>query len=225
MLLGKLYKGDFDMEVKNKEVLQQAAARFAENIEKYPIEEQLAIISISKNIINGCSWEFVRNNPDLRKKADTFAKSKTCSLKDVTYSHDKKISGYLVEMNFERLTEILSKEGMGVFDQPTIQKAIQHRQDAIVSCAKLMQKGYKGRIGIYCTNDSKTITVDGKSYPAFAITLKELCQICDQRNYGFPVRGVVRSPMEILQREDGVIKACIVAPSSNALFIDIAPAR
>ena len=207
------------------ENVRRAAEQFATNLEKYPIEEQIAITAISKNVLNGCSWEFVRNTSDIRSELDAFRNSKSCELKEVTYSHDKKISGYLVYMNLNRLVSILAKEGMGVFDQAALNKAVEHRKKAIVDCAKLMNQGYRGRLGIYCTNDSSTITVDGNSYPAFALTLEELCDICGQRNYGFPVRGVVRSPAEVKAKADGVIKACIVAPSSNALFIDIAPMR
>ena len=44
----------------NDERLMAAAQRFADNMEKYPVEEQLAVTLISKNILNGCSWELVR---------------------------------------------------------------------------------------------------------------------------------------------------------------------
>ena len=217
----------------NNPAVQRAAEQFATNLEKYPIEEQIAVSCISKNVINGCSWEFVRNTSDLRRNMDAFRNSKTCELKEVTYSHNKKITGYLVLMSLDRLIGILSKEGFGVFDQKDLEKAKLHRQDAIKACATLMQKGYRGRIGIYCTNDSKTITVDGTSYPAFAVTLPELCDICTKMGYGFLVGGKARSPLEIKdsnypkdsKRIDDVIKSCIVAPSSNALFIDIAPMR
>lgn len=204
---------------------RRAAEQFATNMEKYPIDEQIAVSVIAANIINGCSWEFVRNTSDIRKNMDAFKNSKSCVLKEVTYSHTKKLTGYLLYMDINRLVGILGKEALGVFDQKTLSEAVNHRKDAVLSVAKLMKKGYKGRIGIFCTNDSKTITVDGKSYPAFAVTLDELCDICAKMNYGFIAGGAVRSPLEIKQKADGVFRACIVAPSSNALFIDIAPMR
>lgn len=207
------------------EATRRAAEQFADNLDKYPVEEQMAITAISKNVLNGCSWEFVRNTTDIRRELDAFKNSKTCHLYEVTYSHDKRITGYLVYMNLNRLVGILSKEAMGIFDQKALQKALEHRRQAVLGCAKIMQKGYKGRIGVFCTNDSSTITVDGNSYPAFAITLDELCDICSNMNYGFAVGGAVRSPNEVKQKIEGVIKACIVAPSSNALFINIAPMR
>lgn len=211
--------------VVNNPNVQKAAEQFAENLSKYPVEEQIAVSSISKNVLNGCSWEFVRNTSDIRRELDAFKRSSTCEIKEVTYSHSKKLTGYLVLMSLDRLVTILANEGMGIFSSVELQKAKQHRADAIKSCAALMQKKYKGRIGVYCTNDSKTITVDGHSFPAFAITMPELCDICAKMGYGFLVGGAVRSPMEVKGKINDVIKACVVAPSSNALFIDIAPMR
>ena len=211
------------MDVRNNDVIRKAAERFAENLEKYPIEEQIAITSISKNVLNGCSWEFVRSNPDLRKAVDLLKKNKYCDIKEVTYSHDKHITGYLTLMNLNRLVEILKKEGMGVFNDKDLEKAVIHRRDAIQSCALLMKKNYTGKIGIFCTNDTKTITVDGISFPAFAITLNELCDVCNNMGYGFMLGSKTRTPIEVKSHSDDVIKACTIAPSSNALFINIAP--
>lgn len=213
------------MEVKNNDALMRAANQFADNLDKYPIEEQMAITVISKNVLNGCSWEFVRNNPEVRKIYDLLKKNPNCDIKEVTYSHDKKITGYLVMMNLNHLVAILAKEGLGVFNKADLDAALEHRKQAVQSCAKLMKKNYRGRIGVYCTNDSQTITVDGTSYPAFAITLNELCDICNSMGYGFNLGNKVRQSAEVSSRIDAVIKACTVAPSSNALFIDIAPLR
>ena len=214
------------MNTKNvDENTRRAAEKFADNMEKYPIAEQIAVSSISQNVLNGCSWEFVRNNSDTRSYKEDFKGSQTCTLKEVTYSHERKITGYLIEMNLQRLVNILSKEALGVFDKATLDKALEHRKEAVLKCANIMKKGYSGRVGVFCTNDSPTITVDGKSYPAFAVTLSEMCDICSKMGYGFKVGSSIRSPQEIKNHLDGVIKACIVAPSSNALFIDIAPMR
>lgn len=213
------------MDVRNNEALMKAANQFADNLDKYSIEEQIAVMTISKNVLNGCSWEFVRNNQEVRKAVDKFKSNPNCDIKEVAYSHDKKIYGYLVLMSLNRLVEILAKEGMGVFTQEDLNAAVEHRKQAVQSCAKLMKKNYKGRIGVFCTNDSQTITVDGTSYPAFAITLNELCDICNNMGYGFMLGNKIRQPADVKAHIDAVIKACTVAPSSNALFIDIAPLK
>lgn len=209
----------------NNEALMAAAQQFATNLEKYPEEEQMAVSLISKNVLNGCSWELTRNNGDIRKMRDKLLENPNTDIKEITYSHSKKITGFLVYMKLDRLVGILQREALGVFDQKALSGALQHRKDAVAACAKLMDKKYRGRIGMFCTNDSKTITVDGRSYPAFALTLSELCSICANKGYGFAVGSTVRTPDEVRAHLDAVLKACIVAPSSNAVFIDIAPMR
>ena len=177
--------------------LERAAQQFATNMEKYPLEIQFVMSAISKNVLNGCSWEFVRNNPDIRKQVEAINNNPDCEIKEVTYSHDKKITGYLVMMNLQKLVTILGKEALGVFDKAALDGAMKHRQEAVLGCAKLMKKGYRGRIGIFCTNDSSTITVDGTSYPAFAITLNELCDICARTNYGFAMGSSIRTANQV----------------------------
>lgn len=208
-------------EVKASEV--EAAKAFEAELGKRPIEEQLAVGLISKNVLNGCSWEFVRAANDLRRHMDDFKNSKTCSLQEVTYSRKEGIYGFLVYMQMGKLLEILDVKNKGPLTSRDLELANKHRREAVEGLMVLIQKGYQGKIGIYCTNDSQTITIKGTSYKAFAVTLRELCNILLKYGYGVVVSGVPRDPNEVLKREDAIIKSLVVAPSSNALFIDIAP--
>lgn len=204
--------------------LQQAAEQFAANMTKYPVEEQFAVSAISKNVVNGCSWEFVRNSPEIAKILDRFQSNPHVSAQEVTYAHDKGIRGYLVSMDFQYMLQLLNKEAPGLFSANNLEYISKHRQEAVTGLAKLMAgKKFKGRIGVYCTNDSSTITKDGKSYPAFAVTFVELLQVCQKCGYGVVASGISRAPADVLQRATAMIKAATVAPSSNALFFDIAP--
>lgn len=205
--------------------LQMASQKFAENLSKYPYEEQLAIGAISKNVLNGCSWEFVRQNPEFRSAAEDFAKNPNVSLQEVVYNHKTRVTGYLVYMNMSYLCNVLAKEAPGLINVEDLKKATEHRQKAIQSLFNKMKSGYRGKIGIYCTNDSQSITVSGKTFPAYAVSFREMIQIAERCNYGIVVGDVPRSPQEVLKREDAVIRALTVAPSSNAMFIDISPMR
>lgn len=203
--------------------LREAANKFSDMLSSRPVEEQLAVSLISKNVLNGCSWEFTRPNPELRQNLDAFKASKVCSIQEVTYNHERGIYGYLVCMQMDHLSKLLGPSFCGPLTDKDLQIASKHRQEAQAGLIKKIKTGYKGKIGIYCTNDSQTITVDGKTYPAFAISMKELCTICKRLQYGILVNNVVRDPMEVLKREDAVLKSLTVAPSSNALFITIGP--
>ena len=199
----------------------EAARRFQQALESKPVEEQLAVSLIAKNVINGCSWEFVRANPQLRRNKADFDKSPYCSIQEVTYSHSKKIYGYLVYMQMSRLLELLGPQNNGPLSNKDVEIASQHRKEAGEAFIKRLGEGYQGKIGIFCTNDSQTISIQGKTYPAYAVTLKEACSICEQMGYGIVVSGEPRNPQQVLQREDAVLKSLVVAPSSNALFIEV----
>lgn len=203
--------------------VETAAMEFADRLTKYPIEEQIAIGVISKNMMNGCSWEFIRHNRSVEQHLEAFKKNKHVNVQEVTYSHDRGISGYLVSMDFQYMLDLLRKEAPGMFSAKDLEFISNHRQAALVGLNNLMSNKFRGRIGVYCTNDSSTITKDGKSYPAFAITFVELLQVCQMCKYGIVIDGIPRDPRDVFQRSTAVLKAATVAPSSNAIFFDIAP--
>ena len=202
---------------------EAAAQKCASNLAKSPIEEQSAEGVISKKDMNGCSWEFVRHNREVEKHLEAFKKNPHVSVQEVTYSHDKGISGYLVSMDFQYMLELLQKEAPGLFSTADLQFIAQHRQKALTDLAKLMASKHRGRIGVYCTNDSSSVTKDGKQYPAFAVTFIELLQVCQKCGYGIVVDNIPREPGEVFKRSTAMLKAATVAPSSNAIFFDIAP--
>ena len=123
----------------------------------------------------------------------------------------------------QELCKILDERSGGLINHDDITLALQHRDLAKASLLNKLKKGYKGRIGIYCTNDSQTITIDGKSYPSYAVTLKELCAICINIGYGIVVGDKPRDPNEVVAKEDAVLESLTVAPSSNALLLEVAP--
>lgn len=205
----------------NDPKIQAAAERFGQNLAKYPEEEQLAVGAISKNVLNGCSWEFLRKSPEYTRAIEAFRRNPRVSIQEVVYNHHSNITGYLVSMDMGYLCNLLIKEAPGLLRQEDLKRAQEHRQEAIKSLFNKMRSGYSGRIGIYCTNDSKSITIQGKTFPAYAVSLREMLQIAERAGYGVVVGGAVRHPQEVLKREDAVLRALEVAPSGNAIFINI----
>lgn len=203
----------------------EAAKAFERALSDKPVEEQLAVGLISKNVLNGCSWELCRMDPQLRRYESEFANSQTCSLQKVTYNRQQGVKGYLVYMQMGRLLELLGPGNKGPLIASDLELAKKHREEAGVALIERIKSGYTGKIGIYCTNDSQTITVSGKTFPAYAVTLRELCMFCEKTGYGIVVGGEPRAPRQVLEREDAVIESLLVAPSSNALFVDIAPMK
>lgn len=203
---------------------EDAANRFANRLESYPEEVKWAVILIAENVLNGCGWEFTRNTgneltPDLVEK---FRNSNVCGIQEVTYNHKRKTTGYLVSMKFDALVELLRKEGEGVFNKEDLDRAVTHRSEAITKLVNTLEKASVRslRVGIYCTNDSSTITIDGNSFPAFAVDLPTLLMACEKT--GWKIRaGEPRTPAEVAKKADAFIKNLTVAPSSNALMINL----
>lgn len=213
------------MNTTNNASLHERAMQFARNMLKYPDEEQLAVNTISKNVLNGCPWEFVRSTPEFRSLKGAFDANPNVSLQDVTYDHNMGKTGYLVYMDMAYLCNILRKEAPGLIDGNDLARAQKHREEAAKGLIEKMKAGYRGVVGIYCTNDSQTITVSGKTYPAFSVTLRELLQVASKMGYGIVFGKSVRDPQSAMAKEDALLKALVVAPSSNAMFISIAPMR
>lgn len=213
--------------VLTEEEQRALANQYAENLLKYPMEEQIAITKVVLNLLRGCSWEFIRGNTEDSKRIERymeeFKKNPNVSVQEVTYSQTPLRKGYLIYIVLPYALSILDKEAKGLFRPEDLQFASNHHQEAIVNIRKLMASRYTGQVGIYCTNDSPTITISGKSYPAFSLTLSEVLQLCVETRYGMVIGGKVRNPNEIMQRADGVIRTATVAPSSNALLVTLSP--
>lgn len=187
-----------------------------------PVEEQMAAALAASNILNGASWAFCGMDPVLREQEETFAQSSTCSLQRVTYNRQMGIQGYLVYMKLDRLCELLGPDSKGPLTAEEIALVRKENTDAKKELIDRIASGYAGKIGIYYTGNSGTVTVSGRTFPAYAVTLKELCEICERLNYGIVIGGVTREPGEVSRREDAVLEHLMLTPGNNALFIDIA---
>ena len=201
--------------------------KFFSYLEKLPEEEQLAVTLIGENIVNGCSWEFVRDRTKLRRMENQFNSNPNVSLIPVYYHHGGKssVQGYLVYMKLDYLLKTLNAASSVLITPKDAKIASEKRQAACVKLAKLMQKGYSGRIGIYCTNNTDKITIDSRTFDAYAVTFAEFCQIAVKMNYGIKHKSGIASAQECMKNASKLIAECEVAPSSNALLMDIAPLK
>lgn len=227
MLFGSFLQGGYGM--KRGDVISFAKIKTARAFKKAlagkPVEEQLAASKIAKNVLNGCSWEFCWEDTIIKDYVTEFEKSNTCSLYKIIYDCDQGVTGYLVYMQFNRLLELLGSDNRGPLTVNDIELANNNRMESGIELIKRIRSGYAGKIGIFYTNDSQTIAIYGKIYPAYAVTLKELCVICEKEGYSIIIDGEHRTFKQILQEEDAFIEKLPVAPSGNALIIEIAPKR
>lgn len=203
------FKNDFNRSA------EAAAIRFAKELEKYPEEIGISVGIILPNLINGCSWGFVKDdNRDFVRCLNKIAKNPELSCAKVK-------GGYLVIMNLNYLLDVLNKTAKGLVKNRDLELASKHRKEALSKLEKWMQKGKEGKIGIYCLNDSPYITVDGVTYNAFCVTLVDLLSICVRNNYKLKLKGAPRSVDAVYKRINRVIGDLEVAPSGNALFVEV----
>lgn len=198
------------------QAVEAAAIRFANELQKYPLEVAVGVGIIIPNLVNGCSWGFVNDSNDEYKKCLKAIQS------NENMSSYKIKGGYLVNMNMDYLLSILSRIASGYVTPKDLQIASEHRRKALVDLEKFMRKGGSGKIGIYNLNDSPRITVQGVSYPAFCVTMPDLLALCVRNGYGLRLGGNMRTPNQVASHIDQVIPRLQIAPSGNALFVEIA---
>lgn len=188
-----------------------------------PIEERLAASLISKNVLQGASWTFCDMDSLLQEQEAEFAKSETCSLHKIICSRQEGVPGYLVSMKLERLLKLLGPDNKGPLTEKDLELAREYRERSEKALTDRLTSGYEGMIGIYCTSDLQTITVNGIVFPSFTVTLNELCAVCEKLEYGIVIGHKIVKPGSIIKLEDNVIETLLPAPSFNALFICVAP--
>ena len=188
-----------------------------------PIEEQMAASLAGKNLLNGASWAFCRMDPVLEEQEAAFANSSTCSLQRVTYNRQMGILGYLVYMKLDRICELLGPDSRGPLTAEEIASVKKQNMENKTALIDRIASGYTGKIGIYYTGDGGSLTISGRTFPAYALTLDELCAICQRVNYGIVIGGEARDPRQVLAKKEDVLESLLLAPGSNALLVDIGP--
>lgn len=195
------------------------AMQFAEALSKYPEEVTLGVGLVIVNFINGCSWAFV---PDSNKEYPRYLES---IQKNPQMSSTKIKNGYLYNINMDYLIQILRRTAGGYVTVRDLELATEHRNQALMSLEKFMKSGKSGMIGIYCLNDSTSITIDGIRYPAFSVTLNDLLAMCVRNGYSVKLGGKNRTPNEVSAHAREVLSRLMMSPSGNALMIGISKSR
>lgn len=206
---------------RNVSAIEEAGKRFDEAMKKYSPDIYTGIGIVMTNIPNGCSWGFISGaNREFEKSLHIFENSDKVVVKALGQDSKGVGKGWLVNIPMDLTLKILDAEAKGLISSEDLENAKKHRQDAILSLDKFMKKGKEGRIGIFSTNDTKNITVNGKTYPAFTVTLDDLLALCVRNNYKLNL-GAPRTPAEVNNVKDAVLSKLMLAPSGNALLIDI----
>lgn len=192
-----------------------AAVKFATELQKYPVEVAVGVGVVLPNLVNGCSWGFVTGtNTEFVKVLDNIKRNPAMG-------YFKIKGGYLLNIDMGYLLNILSKIAGGYVTNEDLRIASEHRQKALADLEKFFKRGGSGKIGIYNLNDSPRITVKGEGYPAFCVTMQDLLVMCIRNGYGLRLGNAVRQPKQVADHMIQVVEKLEIAPSGNALFIDV----
>ena len=193
----------------------KAAFQFAKALESYPEEVGMAVGTIIENFVNGCSWAFI---PDSNREYLTYSEMVE---KNPEMTSVKVRGGYLLTMNMDYLIQVLRRTAGNYVTPKDLELASAHRQEALVKLDKYMKNKNQGVIGIYCLNDSPSITIDGIRYPALCVTLNDLLALCVRNGYYLKLGGHRRTPKEVAAHSREVISRLSLPPSRNALMIEL----
>jgi hypothetical protein len=192
-----------------------AAIRFSQELDKLPPEVGEVVTLVIPEFMNGCSWGFIKDNDEV------FKKHIPAIQKNPKMSVFKVSGGYLVFMNMLYLVDLLKRISSGYITNKEYVIAEKNREKALFELNKELSKGERGLVGIYNLNDTNRITVKGKVYPAFCVSVNEFLTACIRNNRKIKVQGKVYTPDDISKNVTNFIKTLIIAPSGNALFVDV----
>ena len=83
------------------------------------------------------------------------------------------------------------------------------------------KKGFSGLVGIYCTNDTTSITYKAITYPAFRLPIAMVLQICNTFKYMVKVNGEWVTPQKAMSLGQALFDSLIVSPTKTGAFIGI----
>ena len=208
------------MEMDNKNMIELAEKYGEAMTKKYGSMNSAAIGCVTPNILVGANWAFLTPNEG-RELKNAFDKEGDSG--KIFEMIDIRGGGKLLIMTFDKVIEVLSGIPMqlGIVNKADVEAGVAHRNESAQAFEKLLVKGYSGTIGIMNLNDSNTITIKGKRFPSFAIDMTTLLEKCNKYGYSVILGGVARPLQTVYDKRWEVIKNLELAPSGNAMLIEI----
>ena len=191
---------------------------YAKRAEELPMSTQLAIITVLPNIVNGASWGFstldeMSNYADDLKKDSNICIRKL-SKNDVVVEVDPK---YLIYATSALSKDIIKKKDLDRMVEDST-KALVDFEKFLINKAKF---NFAGLVGVYCTNDTTTITYKGTSYPAFRIKLIQALELCNKYRYLVKVNNKWITPSEAIKSGQTLFDSLVLSPTKTGVFMQI----
>lgn len=191
---------------------------YAKKAKSFPESTQFAIVTVLPNIANGAFWGFT-SVAETKKFAEELKKDKNIQLrligsKDVIVEVDP---SYLINVTSSVSKDLINQKDIARMQDMSI-KAVADFEKFLINKAK---KGFEGLIGIYCTNDTTSISYKGTSYPSFRLPVVKVLQICNDFKYLVKVKGQWVSPSNAMNAGKDLFESLILSPTKTGAFIEI----
>lgn len=190
---------------------------YAKKAKNLPVSTQFAIVTVLPNIANGAFWGF-STVTDAQKYAEELKKDSNIQLrragKDV-----------IVEVAPNYLMSATASVGQELITKKDVDRMNDYSAKAVVEFEKFLlnkgKKGFSGLVGIYCTNDTTSISYKGTTYPAFRLPIAMVLQICNTFKYMVKVNGEWVAPQKAMSLGQALFDSLIVSPTKTGAFIEI----
>ncbi len=186
---------------------------------KLPESTQYAIVKVLENYSNGAFWGFAKKEEAL-SVAESVKTDPNVRIFILANPDD-----VLVEVNPKYFTEAVVKTAPELVKQEDIRDMQEAMKTALGDFQKFLmnkkKKGYRGYVGIYCTNDTPTIRYKEVSYPAFRVNLQTFLEGCQQYGFNIEFNGKTYSPAQVKQMGAEAYRLLQQSPTATGLFVKI----
>lgn len=191
----------------------------AKRAQQLPASLQFAIVTLLKNIPNGAFWGFT-SYAEAKKYAEALKQDSNITARKLGTG-----DAVLIEINPDYLLKAVSAVDASLLTQADVQ----NMQKGIATAGAQMEKfliskadkAYTGLVGIYCTNDTPTITYKGVSYPAFRINIMTALNALANWGYQVKVGDKFVPPQAAAQSGAALFASMQLSPTSTGVFMQV----
>lgn len=198
--------------------LEKRAEMQANKASQLDAGTQFAIVQCVPNIVNGAFWGFC-NVDEAMKFQEGLKANKNVSVKKIK-------GGCLVEVSPEYLLTTMRSIDPTLTDQKGVTNIKEGIAKARVEFDKFLARKAKdsaytgGLLGIYCINDTPTISYNGERYPAFRVDLSTALKGLAKYGYSVVINGK-KIPASKVTSIKELCQNMMVSPTNTGVFITI----
>lgn len=180
--------------------------------------EQVVLMTILPNIINGAFWGFT--------KLDVLAKNheELLNNKDIKIVRIQK-DDIVIEADPDYFIKLLQGVDTEIFTESDFNSMLIGTSKARKELERfLLRRGkekYEGKLGLYCINNLPLVTSEGITYPAFRVSLLSAVDILHKYGFMVKVGETWVKPREIFESTGDLFDSLDLSQGKTGVFIEV----